>query len=45
MSHADGLPGSSRFACRDSREQPRVPIPEVAAFIAEKIDGATSAWI
>jgi len=30
---------------RDSREQPRVPIPEVAAFIAEKIDGATSAWI
>ena len=27
---------------RDTREQPRVAIPDVAAFLTEKIDGATS---
>ena len=45
MFRADGLPGSSEFACRDSREQPRVAIGEFAPFIAEKTEGATSAWI
>ena len=28
--------------CGDSREQARVAIPDVAAFLAEKIEGATS---
>jgi glycyl-tRNA synthetase len=30
---------------RDSREQPRVPIPDVAAFLTEKIEGAKSATV